>query len=78
MIAEQPSFSAQAAKSNAQDAPPEPVIDTAKWGKQLHNVQWAMRDGKWMTLAEVAFYACCPEASGSARIRDLARLGGAA
>lgn len=77
MISASGSFSNHAAKANAMDAPPEPVVDpTAKWGRQLEAVYEAIRHGGWMTLGEVAHFADCPEASGAARIRELDRKKG--
>jgi hypothetical protein len=68
------SFSASAVASNQADLPPE-KIDTRQWGAQLRAVYEVMKDGRWRTLAEIAFHAKAPEASVSARIRDLARKG---
>jgi hypothetical protein len=41
---------------------------------QMRRVAEAMKDGSWKTLAEIAQEADAPEASVSARIRDLRRL----
>lgn len=39
--------------------------------KQLDAVWQVMRDRQWHTLAEIAQAANCPQASASARLRDL-------
>ncbi len=75
LISQSASFSQVVAQQNPSEDSPEPGIDTAKWGRQLRAVYEAMRHGGWMTLAEVAFHARCPEASASARIRELAKKG---
>ncbi len=51
-------------------------FDFRKMAKQLKAVYGVMKDGRWRTLAEIAFHAGAPEASVSARIRDLERLNG--
>lgn len=45
--------------------------DGARIGKQREVVLDLMRDGKWRTLAEIAAATGAPEASASARLRDL-------
>lgn len=43
--------------------------------KQLERVELAMRDGKFRTLREIAAISGDPEASVSARIRELRSMG---
>jgi len=52
--------------------------DSARLGDQVLAVLSVMSDGKWRTLGELAREAQAPEASVSARLRDLrkARFGG--
>jgi len=45
-------------------------LDSARLTKQQRRVWDAMKDGAWLTLAEVAAATGDPEASVSARIRD--------
>ena len=45
--------------------------DHARLGKQLALVREAMAGGAWMTLATLSAYTGAPEASVSARVRDL-------
>ena len=45
--------------------------DGPRLTSQLARVQKVMADGKWHTLVEIAFMADAPEASISARLRDL-------
>lgn len=45
--------------------------DGARLGRQLESVFELMRDGKWRTLREIAASTKKPEASVSARLRDL-------
>lgn len=66
-----PSFSSQVVAQNQAECPPEPTFKPSQ--KQLRAVYEAMKHGRWMTLAEIAFHARAPEASASARIRDLDR-----
>jgi hypothetical protein len=51
------------------------TYDKAKDGSrlriQLQKVKHLMLDGKWRTLAEIAAFVGSPEASVSARLRDL-------
>lgn len=66
-------------------SPPEPpkfmgsTFDAARDGirlnRQLKIVHDVMADGRRRTLCELACAAQCPEASASARFRDLKRLG---
>lgn len=67
-----PTFSTIVSEGNRADCPPEPRFEPRQ--KQMKAVYEAMRHCGWMTLAEVAFHAHCPEASASARIRDLSNL----
>lgn len=48
-----------------------PEADRDRLGKQLVSVQTLMRDRHWRTLAEIAALVHAPEASVSARLRDL-------
>lgn len=45
--------------------------DGARLSKQREAVLDLMRDGKWRTLAEISAATGAPEASASARLRDL-------
>lgn len=56
----------------------EPERDRERLSRQLDAVRRAMLDGAWRTLAEIAAAAGAPEASVSARLRDLRkpRFGG--
>src|SRR3954470_11943617 len=58
------------AQEEAKTAPEPP--SSLKWSRLLFAVYVVMQDGRWRTLAEIAFAAKAPEASVSARIRDLA------
>lgn len=49
----------------------EPGRDARRLAAQHHRVLAFMRDGNWHTLAEIAVYTRDPEASVSARLRDL-------
>jgi len=49
----------------------EPERDAVRLGKQMRRVYNVMIDGQWRTLAELAAAAEAPEASVSARLRDL-------
>ena len=42
-----------------------------KPGTQLYRAHWAMEDGKWRTLREIAVKAGIPETTVGSRIRDL-------
>jgi hypothetical protein len=65
--------------------PPEPAdirgetFDPDRDGKRLNaqcqRVFNLMRDGNWRTLAQISFVTHDPEASVSARLRDLKRFG---
>lgn len=52
--------------------------DGARLGEQMASVLSVMADGKWRTLADIASETNSPEASVSARLRDLRkpRFGG--
>lgn len=56
----------------------EHVRDGARLGDQMAAVLSVMADGKWRTLAGIASETNAPEASVSARLRDLRkpRFGG--
>lgn len=49
----------------------EPTLDYARLGKQMKAVYSLMRDGHWRTLQQIAALVEAPEASVSARLRDL-------
>ena len=55
------------------------TYDAARDGKrlsrQLDLVERVMRDGEWRTLSQLAGLTDCPEASVSARLRDLRKIG---
>ena len=50
-----------------------PERDGARLGAQLAAVKTFVLDGKWHTLAEISEATGAPEASVSARLRDLRR-----
>lgn len=54
------------------------ALDGKRLGAQLRIVHAVMFTGKWFSLADLAWFADCPEASASARLRDLrkAKFGG--
>ena len=60
------------------EADTEGISKDPRLQKQLVRVYSALTDGAWQTLAEVGFKSDAPEASVSARIRDLRkdRFGG--
>ena len=70
---ENQSFSQKVIEANPDQKPQEPK--TAQMAEQLMKVYMVMKDGRWRTLAEIAFYAKTPEASASARLRDLRKKG---
>jgi hypothetical protein len=74
LLEEAPRFSAIVSRQNEAEVPSD-QLNTSKWGDQVRAVYEVMRDGRWRTLAEIAFHAKAPEASASARIRDLKRKG---
>lgn len=49
--------------------------DTARLGRQLVAVMSYVADGRWNTLRRIAEETGAPEASVSARLRDMRRLG---
>jgi hypothetical protein len=49
----------------------DPELDKARLGVQVRAVRALMLDGEWRTLAEIAGLVHAPEASVSARLRDL-------
>jgi hypothetical protein len=51
----------------------EPKQDQARLGRQLDRVLEVMLDHKWHSLQDISYAAKCPEASASARLRDLRR-----
>lgn len=53
------------------DGPDLDAGDQARLGRQMATVSDLMRDGRWRTLAEIASLTGAPEASVSARLRDL-------
>jgi hypothetical protein len=56
----------------------DPVIDHGRLNAQSKRVYGLMRDGNWRTLREISTATGDPEASVSARLRDLrkAKFGG--
>lgn len=53
------------------DGPSVTALDAARLGRQLEAVRSLMLDGRWRTLGEVSAATGAPEASVSARLRDL-------
>lgn len=53
----------------------ERKFDYERLNRQAKAVWAAMRDGEWRTLSDISIRADAPEASASARIRDLRKLG---
>ena len=53
---------------------PSGNVNTDDQAPVIKAVYDVMKSGRWMTLAEIAFASGYPEASVSARIRDLHRL----
>ena len=49
----------------------EPRLDLARLGGQMKRVYLVMADGAWRTLEEISVVIGAPEASISARLRDL-------
>lgn len=49
--------------------------DAVRWGKQLLAVRHLMADERWRTLQEIAAAVRAPEASVSARLRNLRAAG---
>lgn len=49
----------------------EPARDKDRLTAQLASVRMFMWDGDWHTLKQIATAVQCPEASASARLRDL-------
>lgn len=60
---------------NFQGSTYEPVHDEERLSKQWHRVFLLMRDGRARSLREIAQETGDPEASISARLRDLRRMG---
>ena len=56
----------------------KPQFDLNRLTRQIDKVKTLMMDGKWRTLSEIGDETCYPEASISARLRDLRkeRFGG--
>jgi hypothetical protein len=50
-------------------------LDGRRLGRQLRTVIYAMRDGRFRTLREIANVTGYPEASISARLRDVRKRG---
>jgi hypothetical protein len=48
--------------------------DHERLGRQLYRVLTVMRDGHWRTLSEIELLVAAPQASISARLRDLRKL----
>lgn len=53
----------------------DPQIDGPRLAAQLARVRDAVACGGWLTLRWIAWAADCPEASASARLRELRRYG---
>jgi len=53
----------------------DPTRDGPRLARQHRLVLSVMSDGQWHTLREIADMSGCPEASVSARLRDLRRPG---
>jgi hypothetical protein len=53
----------------------DPKQDEARLKSQMERVRIAMRDAGWLTLAQVARRAECGEASASAQMRNLRKIG---
>lgn len=53
----------------------DPEIDGPRLAQQQRKVFDLMKDGQWRTLAKIAAETGAPEASVSARLRDLRRVG---
>lgn len=49
----------------------DPALDADRLTRQLDTVRRLMADGVWRTLAEIHAASGVPEASASARLRDL-------
>jgi len=49
----------------------EAPLDLSRLGRQMHRVYNVMKSGQWYTLSEIAGAIGQPEASISARLRDL-------
>lgn len=49
----------------------DPAQDRGRLQRQLDRVRRALADGEWLSLAELAARTQAPEASVSARLRDL-------
>lgn len=49
----------------------DPALDGARLSQQLQEVRAFMADKEWHSLAEISHYLGYPEASVSARLRDL-------
>jgi hypothetical protein len=49
----------------------EPKLDRRRLNRQMEAVYDLMKDGLWRTLAQISDMATAPEASVSARLRDL-------
>jgi hypothetical protein len=49
----------------------DPELDGERLGKQLTKVRELMLDGEWRTLRQCSDFTGAPEASISARLRDL-------
>ncbi|TAL40788.1 MAG: hypothetical protein EPN91_12340 [Salinibacterium sp.] len=67
----EPSRGAPPATSSFSGSTIDPTLDEVRLSEQLGAVVAIMRDGEWRTLAELAELVSAPEASVSARLRDL-------
>jgi predicted transcriptional regulator len=70
---ETPSFSAQVAAQNAAECPREPQFKPS--AKSIRAVFNAMKHGRWMTKAEIAYHSGATEHAVSARLSDLKKQG---
>jgi DNA-binding IclR family transcriptional regulator len=52
-----------------------PKYDQVRLGRQLRKVWHVMLDGEWRTLRQISRLTGAPEASASARLRDLRKCG---
>jgi hypothetical protein len=57
------------------DATFDAKLDGERLSRQAGNVAFAMRSGHWRTLREISKESGAPEASASARLRDLRKRG---
>ena len=53
----------------------DPALDHERLSKQARRVYDVLKGGEWLTLDEIAVLSSSPQASVSARFRDLRRIG---